>query len=192
MWSSDVFFTPSRQYWNRNEEYPVLRNWKQQWVGKALGYSVKPRNLPPQNYCLWEPPTWVTIGRCPLLCNGLLIRLRDYIIEFCFLVANASLDISADKRRGHQIWRCRCQSQSHITTDSLCVRHPSGTRDQFFFLLEIFFRQLRVCYFVVPSLTRGRVCNFLLLLGLARAVPLGSALSDEMSGRCQNPERQPH
>jgi hypothetical protein len=35
------------------------------------------------------------------------------------------------------------------------VRRPSGTRDQFFF------RQLRICYFVAPSLTRGRVCNFL-------------------------------
>jgi hypothetical protein len=54
------------------------------------------------------------------------------------------------------------------------VRHPSGTCDQFFFLLEIFFRQLRVCYFVAPSLMRGRVCNFLLLLVLASAVPLGS------------------
>jgi hypothetical protein len=41
----------------------------------------------------------------------------------------------------------------------LGVRHPSGTSDQFFFLLEIFFRQLRVCYFVAPSVTRGRVCN---------------------------------
>jgi hypothetical protein len=56
------------------------------------------------------------------------------------------------------------------------VRHPSGTRDQFFFLLEISFRQLRLCYFVAPSLTRGRVRNLLvqLLLGLARAVTLGS------------------
>jgi hypothetical protein len=44
---------------------------------------------------------------------------------------------------------------------SLGVRHPSGTRDQFYFLLEIFFRRLRVCNFVVPSLTRGRVCNLL-------------------------------
>jgi hypothetical protein len=43
----------------------------------------------------------------------------------------------------------------------LGVRRPSGTRDQFFFLLEIVFRQLRVCYFVAPSLTRGRVCNLL-------------------------------
>jgi hypothetical protein len=31
--------------------------------------------------------------------------------------------------------------------DRLGVRHPSGTRDQFFFLPEIFLRQLRVCYF---------------------------------------------
>jgi hypothetical protein len=43
----------------------------------------------------------------------------------------------------------------------LDVRHPSGTRDQFFFLPEISFRQLRVYYFVAPSLTRGWVCNLL-------------------------------
>jgi hypothetical protein len=41
----------------------------------------------------------------------------------------------------------------------LSFRHPSGIRDQFFFLHEIFFRRLRVCYFVAPSLTRGRACN---------------------------------
>jgi hypothetical protein len=41
----------------------------------------------------------------------------------------------------------------------LGVRRPSGTRDQYFFLLEISFRQLRVCYFVAPSLTRGRAYN---------------------------------
>jgi hypothetical protein len=56
------------------------------------------------------------------------------------------------------------------------VRRKSGTREQFFFLLEISFRQLRLCYFVAPSLTRGRVCKLpvQLLLGLARAVTLGS------------------
>jgi hypothetical protein len=43
----------------------------------------------------------------------------------------------------------------------LGVRRPSGTCDRFFFLLEISFRQLRVCYFVAPSLTRVRVCNLL-------------------------------
>jgi hypothetical protein len=43
----------------------------------------------------------------------------------------------------------------------LGVKHPSGTRDQFFFLLEILFRQLQVRYFVAPSLTRGRICNLL-------------------------------
>jgi hypothetical protein len=39
-----------------------------------------------------------------------------------------------------------------------------------------------VCYFVASSLTRGQVCNLLLLLVLASAVPLGSALSDERLG----------
>jgi hypothetical protein len=41
------------------------------------------------------------------------------------------------------------------------IRRPSSTRDQCFFLLQISLRQLRVCYFVGPSLTRGRVCNLL-------------------------------
>jgi hypothetical protein len=42
------------------------------------------------------------------------------------------------------------------------------------FLFEMFFRQLRVCYFVAPSLTRRRVCNLLLPLVLASTVLLGS------------------
>jgi hypothetical protein len=36
-----------------------------------------------------------------------------------------------------------------------------GPVTNFFSLLEVFFRNLPVCYFVAPSLTRGRVCNFL-------------------------------
>jgi hypothetical protein len=64
---------------------------------------------------------------------------------------------------------------------SLGVRPPSGTRDQFFFLLDIFFKHLRVCYFVAPSLMRGRVCNLLLLLVLASTVTLGLH-SDKRSG----------
>jgi hypothetical protein len=56
----------------------------------------------------------------------------------------------------------------------LGVGLPSGTPDQFFFLLEIFFRHLRVCYFVAPSLTRGLVHNLLLLLVLASSVPRDS------------------
>jgi hypothetical protein len=65
---------------------------------------------------------------------------------------------------------------------SLRVRPPSGTREQFFFLFDIFFRQLWVCCFVVLSLTRRRVCNLLLLPVVASAVQLGSALSDERPG----------
>jgi hypothetical protein len=51
--------------------------------------------------------------------------------------------------------------------------HPSGSHDQFFFLLDIVFRQMSVCYYGGPSQTRGRVCDLQLLLGLlASAVPL--------------------
>jgi hypothetical protein len=56
----------------------------------------------------------------------------------------------------------------------LGVTHSSKTRDQFFFLLEIVFKQLRVSYFVAPSLPRGRVSKLLLLLVLASVVPLRS------------------
>jgi hypothetical protein len=45
--------------------------------------------------------------------------------------------------------------------DQQSVGRPSGGHNQFFFLLEISFRQLRLCCFVAPSLTRGRVCNLL-------------------------------
>jgi hypothetical protein len=49
------------------------------------------------------------------------------------------------------------------------VRHPSGTRDQFFFLLEIFFRQLRVCYFVASRRTQYHI---LLSQFLGKSCPL--------------------
>jgi hypothetical protein len=52
----------------------------------------------------------------------------------------------------------------------------SGTHlglNQYFSLLQMLFRQLWVCYFVAPSLTRRRVCNLLSLVVLARAVPFG-------------------
>jgi hypothetical protein len=54
------------------------------------------------------------------------------------------------------------------------VRRPCGTCDQFFFRHVISCRQLRLCYFVAPSLTRGRVCN--LLLNLFWALPEQSLL----------------
>jgi hypothetical protein len=71
--------------------------------------------------------------------------------------------------------RTQRQSQSYLTTDGqseslFWCRATIRARDQFFFLTEIFLRQLRVCYFVAPSLTRGRVSNLL----VQSAVTLGS------------------
>jgi hypothetical protein len=43
----------------------------------------------------------------------------------------------------------------------LGIRRPSGTRYQFFYLLEIFLKTVTVRYVVAPSLTRGRVCNLM-------------------------------
>jgi hypothetical protein len=67
------------------------------------------------------------------------------------------------------------QSQSYLRQtvgqSALVSGHNQGPY-QLFFLLEIFLRQYRVCYFMVPALTRGLVCNLLLLLSVASAVRL--------------------
>jgi hypothetical protein len=49
-----------------------------------------------------------------------------------------------------------------------------GPTTNFSFSLKFSLDCWRVCYFVAASLTRGRVCNLLLLLILANAVTLGS------------------
>jgi hypothetical protein len=64
-------------------------------------------------------------------------------------------------------------------TVSRTVRFGVRTCDQFFFIHEISLRQLRVCYFVAPSLTRGRVCN--LLYNCFWALPEQSLLSQSSS-----------
>jgi hypothetical protein len=66
-------------------------------------------------------------------------------------------------------WKLKLHYDRQSVGQSVLVPNPR----QFFILLEIFFRRLRV-YFVALSLTRGRACNLLLLLVLASAVPLGS------------------
>jgi hypothetical protein len=48
----------------------------------------------------------------------------------------------------------------------LGIKHPSGAYDQIFIIVW----QLRVCWFLAPSLTRGRVCRLQFLLVLASAV----------------------
>jgi hypothetical protein len=52
----------------------------------------------------------------------------------------------------------------------LGIKHPSGAYDKLFITVW----QLRVCWYGVFSLTKGRVCRLQLLLALASAVILGS------------------
>jgi hypothetical protein len=94
---------------------------------------------------------WSLTSHNPIGLQGLL---RD---NFTFLLT----DIEVEVKLRPTVNRPVC----------LGVRRPSGTRDQFLFLLEMFFRQLWVCYFVAPFLARGRVCNLLVLLILASVVP---------------------
>jgi hypothetical protein len=82
--------------------------------------------------------------------------------------------ISSNRQCPTQLWHDEIPNSSKTSVEvevklrptlswpvSLDAGHPSGTRDQFYFLLEIFFRHFRVCYFVAPSPTRGQVCNLL-------------------------------
>jgi hypothetical protein len=90
--------------------------------------------------------------------------------DFCFLSDNCGFltwGAFSDERTS--------QSQSYLTTDGQSAslswfQATIRAHDQFFFLLEIFFRRLQVCCFVAPSLMRGRVCNLLFLLVLTCAV----------------------
>jgi hypothetical protein len=85
--------------------------------------------------------------------NGVLTRQYVVINDTC-----------CDEEASKQVYEVEVEVNLRPTVSRpvcLGVRRPSGTRDQFFFLPEISFRQLQVCYFVVPSLTRGRFCNLL-------------------------------
>jgi hypothetical protein len=79
-------------------------------------------------------------------------------------LSETSVDFHRTTRRYIPEDKHRCEVNLRPTVSRpvcLGVRHPSGTRDQFFLLLEISFRELQFYYFVAPSLTRGRVCNLL-------------------------------
>jgi hypothetical protein len=109
----------------------------------------------------------------PLRCHETLLRL-------C---------VAMETRHSTCIMALKLKSKSKSHYDRQSVGQSNlvpgahlGPAINFSFSLRFYFRQLTVCYFVAPSLTRGRVCNLLLLLVLASAVTLGSALSNERSG----------
>jgi hypothetical protein len=73
------------------------------------------------------------------------------------------------------------QGQSYPMTDGqsaglywLPGYHLGPTTNFSFTFMEIIFLHLGICYYKTVSLTRGRVCNLQLLLGLTRAILLGS------------------
>jgi hypothetical protein len=118
----------------------------------------------------------MTRGRvCKLQCND-ASSISSYIVTFglsassfwCRDPSQSKIHITTDNQSASPSW-CLVsgtRSCSSFKTDSQSaslsgVRRPSGPCDQFFFLLEISFRQLGVCDFVAPSLTRGRVCKLL-------------------------------
>jgi hypothetical protein len=92
------------------------------------------------------------------------LSLRPGHYEFCApLITNKSKsELSYDRQS--------------VGQSVLVSGHHLGRATNFSFLfpLKLSFDNLKVCYYVVPSLTRGRVCNLQLLLGLASTVFLGS------------------
>jgi hypothetical protein len=124
---------------------------------------------------VWHTGLLYKLGRSLLLNYFLILKSYLYSRHFfvkaeteCIEFSPVTADVPQGKVKVKVILRPTVSWPVRLD-----VRHPSGTRGQFFFLLEIFFRQLRVCYFVAPSLTRGRVFNLMLLLVLASTVPLG-------------------
>jgi hypothetical protein len=100
---------------------------------------------------------WVTHCNCSLFVTLLCtFSFEDFIIAFVEVVP-----FRHKPQMPSSVLMRQEVTLRPIVSRPVClgVRRPSGTRDQFYFHLEIFFRQLRVCNFVAPSLTRGRICN---------------------------------
>jgi hypothetical protein len=109
------------------------------WAGSIIQYSQTLENTTFQKLDLF--PSSV-VGERQLLCRTL---------RKCYPQSMNSHEVEVAVNLWPTVSRPVC----------LGVRRPSGTFHQFSFLLEISFRHLRVCYFIAPSLTRGRVCNLL-------------------------------
>jgi hypothetical protein len=114
------------------------------------------------------------------------LHVCDYLLDTRIFVLHSRTDLTQYRCLSAETLSERenvnvCYTEVEVTlrltvsrSVNLGVRPLSGTRDQCFFHLDIFFRQFRVCYFVAPSLTRRWVCNLLLLLVvLASAVTIG-------------------
>jgi hypothetical protein len=76
-------------------------------------------------------------------------------------IGGLSVLYCAEKNRSGQV-RVRVTLRLTIS-QSVClgIEPNLGQMTRVCFLLEISFRQLQVCNFVAPSLTRGRVCKLL-------------------------------
>jgi hypothetical protein len=148
-----------------------------------LGYGLYKQHQVP------SPTSWSAIMiRSPTrvidsLCSGVSIlgtkcwqtQTNNTVHTYVFVTVEADSSIE----HGLSLTPTKSKSKSHYKRQSvsqsvLVSGTHLGPAPHFFFLLKIFFGQLRICYFVAPSLMRGRFFNLLLLLVLARAVPLGS------------------
>jgi hypothetical protein len=79
-----------------------------------------------------------------------------------------------NKNNHHSQYICDFYYEINTTCFGSWCQAPIWDPRPIFLYLWNIFTQLRVCYFVAPSLTRGRVCNLLLLLALASTVPRDS------------------
>jgi hypothetical protein len=102
-----------------------------------------------------------------------------YMSHMFYVYTIYTRPLSAQVQYSRSCLRAQSQSQSYLTTDSQSAslswcQATIRASYQLSFILEIILRQLKVCYFMAPSLTRGRVYNLLLLPGFANSVPLES------------------
>jgi hypothetical protein len=120
-----------------------------------------------------------------LSAKPLLIVKLTFLMQEIVSTALLNVDVGVPNRELFAFRHSESKSKSKLSYNRQSVGRPvcpgvrlqSGHVTNFCFLLEFFLRQLRVCYFVEPFLTRRWVCNLLLLFGLASAVPLGSESS---------------
>jgi hypothetical protein len=143
--------TSSFVVWTRCTPGPLYQS---SWLGRT-------RRNKPEISRQWNPDTttadycarltgrnWSDIRAEDNMASLSVFKLTDFYVENYFIVASvrSSARGSAFNSRSRRI--CDYWSWSWVKLRSTIsrpvrpgLRHPSGTRDQFFFLLEIFFRQ---------------------------------------------------
>jgi hypothetical protein len=125
------------------------------------------------NWYYWPViETWSGCLRCSALFQN--SSVKDIPVAVKLEEKNFRYDLGCDSYHFEVKVKSYIRTGGQSASLSWCQVPILDPRPVFLLLSLIMFRQLRVCWYGAPSLTRSRVCSFQLLLGLDIRIFLGS------------------